>query len=196
MIKDSVVWEQRREYNRHMTEDTVTAAPEQAREVIGTDDKGRDMVMYGGRVCRVISNGALQDTETGRLVRPPTVSQLQPIRTSERGAELAYARWHGTRQEALRGAVERATGTTMPTIEHADAAVIADMVEGVVLNMEVRADHRVKAAQWVYEQAGMDGKAPKQAADAAVTGARLTLEGDADTMERLIAALAGIRGNA
>lgn len=137
----------------------------QVREVIGKDDKGRDVVMYGQRACRVISNGALQDIETGKLVRPPTVNHLQTIRTSEQGSALAYTRWHGNRQEALRGAVERATGTAMPTIEHADAAIIADMVEGVVLNTDVRADHRTKAAQWVYEQSGMDGRAPRGGAD-------------------------------
>lgn len=156
-----------KEYNDCMVESTETA---QVREVIGQDDKGRPMVMYGQRVCRELSNGALQDAETGRIVRPPTVPLTNTIRTTEQAQAMLYIRWHASRQEALRTAVERATGQAMPTIEHADAAIIADMVEGVVLNVDVRADHRTKAAQWVYEQSGMDGRAPRQIQDAPPTG--------------------------
>lgn len=149
-----------------MDESIETQAPAEIRQVIGRDDKGRDVVMYAQRACRVLSNGALQDVETGKMVRPAPNSfdAIKPytVRTTEQAQSLLHTRWHGSRQEALRGAVERATGSAMPTIEHADAAVIADMVEGVVLNVDVRADHRVKAAKWVYEQAGMDGKAPRQ----------------------------------
>ena len=49
----------------------------------------------------------------------------------------------------------------MPDVGAADATLIAEMVESVVLDVNVRGDHRVKAAQWVYEQSGMDGRAPR-----------------------------------
>lgn len=177
-----------------VTVDAGTAAAEQAepvREVIGQDDKGRDLVMYAGETCRVCSNGALQRVRDGVLVRPgdTDVSRLQPVRTSEQGAALAWQRWHGKRQDAVRAAVERASGNAMPDIDTADAYIMADVIETIALNVDVRADHRVKALQLVYEQAGMDGKQPRTAAPAAAQPGG-TLHIDRDTLVAMAAAVA------
>lgn len=121
-----------------------------------------EVVEYNGRPAIVAKNGTLIDAETRKFVRgnPAALTRID----SARGAELAHTRWHAGRQEALRKAVERATGDNMPDVGAADATIIADMVESVVLDVNVRGDHRVKAAQWVYEQSGMDGRAPRGAA--------------------------------
>ena len=123
-------------------------------------DNAGEIVEYNGRPAVVLSNGTLQDLETRKFVHgnPPGASR---ITTTERAVELNHTRWHAGRQEALRKAVERATGDSMPDVGAADATIIADMVESVVLDVNVRGDHRVKAAQWVYEQSGMDGRAPR-----------------------------------
>lgn len=147
-----------------MVAETVETQVESVRQVIGQDDKGRDLVMYGGEPCRVCSNGALQRVRDGVLVGPPTnYDALVPVRTSADATALVWQRWHGKRQEAIRQAVERATGNAMPDIDTADAVIMGDLIETIALNVDVRADHRVKALQLVLEQSGMDGRAPKQA---------------------------------
>lgn len=140
---------------------------ETVREIVGQDDKGRDLTMYGGELCRILSNGAMQRVSDGRMVRPPNDpgAVLQPVRTSEQGAALAWQRWHGKRQEAIRAAVERASGKTMADIDMADAYIVGDVVESIVLNVDVRPDHRIDALKELWPQAGMDGRAPKAAAN-------------------------------
>lgn len=155
----------------------VETTETQTREIVGRDSKGRDLVMYGGETCRVCSNGALQRVRDGVMVRPPTVP-LEPIRDTERANQLNWQRWHGNRQDAVRKAVERASGNAMPDIDTADAYIMGDLVETVALNVDVRADHRVKALQMVYEQSGMDGRAPKQTQNAPSSGIQISIGAD------------------
>lgn len=160
------------------TAETETIPP--VREVVGQDDKGRDLVMYGGETCRVCSNGALQRVRDGVMVRPPTDpgAVLQPVRTSAEGAALAWQRWHGKRQEAIRAAVERASGSPMADIDMADAYIVGDVVETIVLNVDVRPDHRIDALKELWPQSGMDGRAPKQAQNSPGAGIQINIGAD------------------
>jgi len=162
---------------------------EPVREVIGQDDKGRDLVMYAGKVCRVLTNGALQNAETGKMMRPPYTTQAHIIRSTEQAQAMSFQRWHGSRQAAAVEVVRRATNdNSIQDIDAADAYMLGAMVEEIVLNSEVRADHRIKAYEIVLQQAGMDGRAPKQASTGDGSG-DVTLTIPRDTLMDIVAAL-------
>lgn len=133
------------------------------------DDKGRELVMYGSILARRCSNGALQSVSDGKMLRPPDegLSGLQPVRTSEAARALAHTRWHAPRQNAAIEAVREALGNDkIDSIELADAYMVKALLQEVVLNLDVRADHRVKAWEILIRHAGMSGVAERQADDA------------------------------
>lgn len=132
------------------------------------DDKGRPLVMFGSILARRVSNGAIQAVETGKMLRPPDggAARLQPVRTTEAARALAHTRWHAPRQNAAIEAVREALGNdAIDSIEVADAYMVKALLSEVVLNLEVRGDHRVKAWETLIRHAGMSGVLERQADD-------------------------------
>lgn len=154
------------------------------------------IVEFAGQECKVCRNGALMNMETKRFVTPPAPAfRLEPVRTTEGAIALNNARWHAPRQAAAIAAVREAAGNdSLDTIEHVDGYLMQAMISEIVLNQEVRADHRIKAYEMVLEQSGMDGRAPKQAHSEPSGGIQPIFGVDIDALERLIAALKGANG--
>lgn len=147
----------------------------------GREVQAGQLVLYGARECRVARNGALIDTETHRFVTPPApgYSRLEPVRTTEQAIALNNARWHAPRQAAAVSAVQDASGNdALDTIDLADSYMMQAIIKEIVLDVDVRADHRVKAWQAVLEQAGMDGRAPKQVASSSPDTTIITIAND------------------
>lgn len=154
-----------------------------------------EIIERNGRQVKVLRNGALQDVETKQIVgnSAPNSAGSTVIATSERARELNEIRWHGEAQagykRALQAALaERHDATVIETIEQASGKGIELLASEIALNAGVREDWRIKADAHIRDQAGMSGKAPKQAQQQ-TTGATLSM--DRDTAVAVALAIAG-----
>ena len=158
-----------------------------------TDEHGRALVEY--------ESGVVVDAETRRIAG--TNGRLKTSISADNAREMVARRQAKAAAAARQGIVDAVNSANWPgkgglpvKVSSSSAAVgLATQVlwETGVLNPDERLSDRVKAFESTLRVANLVSDS-KQSAP--VDGARVTMDMDADTAERVILALARMRGNA
>ncbi len=116
---------------------------------------------------------------------PPVDTRI----TTETAAAMAWERWHGQRQEAMRQALQDATGREMIDYNAADGEMVYTLARYGVMDETQRLKDRIETWEKLMQHSGADGRAPKQAANSGNVDAAPGSVLDVDALERVIAAL-------